>query len=309
MLLVTDRIKGDKVYYIHEPKLVDSNPGRAYEMSVADNPVKTGNGSGTRTLASSSSSLSSSSAAKAGVASSESDRAAIATAEKFRFDVSLLVPSLCVDITMMLTVGLASPLLSVVIACSVITNVFLFRLALGRYMGIVSKALGTGACHELLESAFGDQWRCLSSSWWLMSIFIGMFWALFVNDMVGDANPTGGIIAAVMMMILCPVVFISLQRLLYINPDTHTSSTGSSSRNSGSSSSMSRLRYGVHEIALWVHTSIWKKVFQASIICSSSSSSNDDGGSNSSSSDSRGSLTVVVAETVTPLASVNRITI
>ena len=99
-----------------------------------------------------------------------------------------------------------------------------------------------------------------------------MFWALFVNDMVGDTHPTGGIIAAVMMMILCPVVFISLQRLLYINPDTHTTSTGSSSGNSSSgSSSMSRLRDDVHEIALWVHTSIWMKVFRASTICSTSS--------------------------------------
>ena len=127
-----------------------------------------------------------------------------------------------------------------------------------------------------------------------------MFWALFVNDMVGDADPVGGIIS-VMMMILCPVVFISLQRLLYINPDTHTISGSSSG--SGSSSSLNRVRDGVHEIALWVHTSIWQRVFRASTICSSSSSSG------SGSSDSRRGTVTVVAETVTPLASVNRITI
>jgi hypothetical protein len=47
-----------------------------------------------------------------------------------------------------------------------------------------------------------------------MSVFIGIFWSLFVLDMIGDNNPTGGVVAAVMMIITCPVIFISLQWIL-----------------------------------------------------------------------------------------------
>jgi len=51
-------------------------------------------------------------------------------------------------------------------------------------------------------------------SWGIMSVFIGIFWSLFVLDMIGDNNPTGGVVAAVMMIITCPVIFISLQWIL-----------------------------------------------------------------------------------------------
>jgi len=51
-------------------------------------------------------------------------------------------------------------------------------------------------------------------SWGIMSVFIGIFWSLFVFDMIGDNNPTGGVVAAVMMIITCPVIFISLQWIL-----------------------------------------------------------------------------------------------
>ena len=199
----------------------------------------------------------------------DSGRAAILATEKFKIDISLLMPSLCVDITLLLTFGLASPLLGVIISCSIVTNVFLFRLAVGRYIGIVSKALGSGACNELLESAFGDQWRCLTT-WWMMSIFIGMFWSLFVFDMVGDMNPDRGIIAAILMLILCPMVFILMQWSLYINPDTVSSSSISNITNS-----YVRYRDCVHDVARWIHISIWKHVFRARTICHDTSNNAD----------------------------------
>jgi len=227
------------------------------------------------------------------ITSRDSGRDIVTTIENFEIDVTELMPTLCVDISMLLTFGLASPLLAVVITFKIITNVFLFRLALGRYISIVSKIVGTGACYRLLESTFGDEWRCLSTSWWIMSILISMFWSLFVFDILGDIDPNSGIAAAVLMMILIPLLFVSIQMMLYINPDSSTNSN--------------RFRDCFHDIALSIHRSIWKYVFRTSSISHDVTSSNSNSSNSSSSSSGYGNDDRVstVQETISPLRSTN----
>jgi hypothetical protein len=130
------------------------------------------------------------------------------------------MPDLCVDITLLLTFGLASPLFAVIVACSIIINTLLWRLAVGRYITIVSKATCSRACYEKLERAFEDEWRCLPRSWWLICVFIGLFWSLFMFDMIGDSSHTGGIVVAVLMMIWCLSVFFSLKKVLTRKTDS-----------------------------------------------------------------------------------------
>lgn len=84
-----------------------------------------------------------------------------------------------------------------------------------------------------------------------MSIFIGIFWSLFVLDMIGDKNPAGGVTAAVMMIITCPLVFISLQRAL-----THINT--SSDDNSNSSDYKYRLNDAIERVSQYVHGTIWR---------------------------------------------------
>ena len=84
------------------------------------------------------------------------------SSSKYDFEISDLVPGLCVDITILLTFGLASPLLAIPISFSMIINTLLLRLALGRYMVIVSNAIGKAACCKKLEDAFQDAWKGLS---------------------------------------------------------------------------------------------------------------------------------------------------
>jgi len=191
-----------------------------------------------------------------------------------------LMPSLCIDTTMMLTFGLASPLFAVIVAFRIITNTLIWRLALGRYISIVSKATSSRVCYEKLEKAFEDESICLPRSWWMMSVFIGIFWSLFVFDMIGDRNTTGGIVAAVMMMLWCPCVFLSLQGLLAANPDSN-SNTGSLKN------TIDSIRDHAHGISLRVHDMIWKHVFRQN---------NSSSGSNRNSS---------ITETISPLGAVN----
>ena len=185
----------------------------------------------------------------------------------YDIDVASLMPSLCVDIAMLLTFGLASPLFAVIVACSVIVNTLLWRLAIGRYISIVSKAMSTHACYKKLERAFEDESLCLSRSWWMMSVFVGLFWSIFVSDMIGDKDPKGGIIAAVAMALWCPCVFISLQWLLSVNPGSNDSDNGSGSR-------LRSIRYRVQGMTSRIHEIIWTHVLR--IECTSSGEASSD---------------------------------
>jgi hypothetical protein len=92
--------------------------------------------------------------------------------DEFTIDMSDIIPSICVDITLLLTFGLASPLLAIPISFSIIINTLLLRLALGRYIVIVSSAIGQAACYQKLENAFSGIWKDLSGILILIIIII-----------------------------------------------------------------------------------------------------------------------------------------
>ena len=176
----------------------------------------------------------------------------------YDIEVADLMPSLCIDIIMLLTFGLASPIFAIMTTCKIITITLLWRLAIGRYISIVSKIKSSSACYEKLERAFFDEWRALPRSWCIVSVFVGIFWSVFVNDMIGDEDSKSGITKAVLMMIWCPLVFISLQWLISTNPDRTTTSTYCSGR------LLSRIRDSVHDISSFIHIMIWKYIFHMS---------------------------------------------
>jgi len=93
-----------------------------------------------------------------------SSSASSSASNKYDIEVSDLMPGICVDITLLLTFGLASPLLAIPISFSIIINTLLLRLALGRYIVIVSSAIGQAACYQKLENAFQDAWKGLSGT-------------------------------------------------------------------------------------------------------------------------------------------------
>ena len=141
--------------------------------------------------------------------------------DKFKFDVSGYMPSFCVDITLLLTFGLASPLLANLISFSIFILTLKMRIGIGRYILIVEKELGATACSQHLESAFNSTWQTLSDAWWFMSFFIGLFWSFFIFDMIGDRDSIGGAFTAVFMLLWCPLVFWGATYLLNIKAIKH----------------------------------------------------------------------------------------
>ena len=72
-----------------------------------------------------------------------------------------------------------------------------------------------------------------------------------MNDMIGDSNPTGGIVAAVLMMLWCPCVFLLLQYYLSFNPGTSVSDR-------------------IHSFSSIIHDKVWKHVLRLNTVGSSS---------------------------------------
>jgi hypothetical protein len=211
--------------------------------------------------------------------------------KKYAMDVEDLIPSICYDITVFLTFGLASPLLAVIITCSTISKVFVWRLAIGRYISVVSKAIGEAGCYEQLEAAFECSWECLPMSWWIVSVYVGIFWSLFMNDMIGDSHPTGGIVAAILMMIWCPLVFISAHRLLTIHRISNSNSN---------SNSIERMVMAIDRISLGIHNSIWSKLTSISIIGMSDDNRNRDNDSNTNDGNDSNSSGININRISTP---------
>jgi hypothetical protein len=119
-----------------------------------------------------------------------------------------------------------------------------------------------------------------------MSAFVGLFWALFVYDMIGDITPAEGLIAAVMMVITCPLVFISLQWLLsYIN-------NTNSDTNSDINTYKLRINNTIEKISLSVHTTTWECIYSILMMKEMVNSSDINGSSNRESS---------MTETTSPL--------
>jgi hypothetical protein len=120
--------------------------------------------------------------------------------------------------------------------------------------------------------------------------------------MIGDKNPTGGVTAAVMMIITCPLVFISLQRTLtYINTN--------SDNNSNSSDYTYRLNDAIERVSQYVHGNIWRCILSIlmmkDMVCKdTNSNSNTSTNSNSNSNDDRESR---MTETISRLSAQQRI--
>ena len=122
-----------------------------------------------------------------------------------------------------------------------------------------------------------------------MSLFVGMFWALFLNDMVGDKNHKGGIIAAVVMAITYPVIIIFLQWVLsYINSDTDTN------RNRNSTSYKYRVNDIIEKASQSVNVYTWRCIY--SMLMMKDMINTDTNSSNNSSKEPS------MIETISPLS-------
>jgi hypothetical protein len=217
---------------------------------------------------------------------------AISNDNEFGIDVSNLMPNLCVDIIMLLTFGLASPLLAILITFRIVVNTILWRVALGRYIYIVTKKYSLAKTFNSLEYAFTDEWRCLHKSWLIITILVGLFWSLFMFDIIGDKHPTNGVAASLLMLISYPLLFMTIQILS--SGDINDNNPRFNDRISviTNSISINRIRSQLDSFLNMIHFSIWSRVLKTRTL--------HDPISNFSTSDNVGRITIL-KETISPL--------
>jgi Leucine-rich repeat (LRR) protein len=124
------------------------------------------------------------------------------------FDGTTVVAKRIVDFCVILTFGLACPLLAITVAISVYTNSAAWRLMIGKFVFNVGKdnfvafaRLEQSYCDGLLRGSMGGLWLTIP--------VISLFWSLMFYDMVGDlyGNITGWIFVT--------VAFIANPAILY----------------------------------------------------------------------------------------------
>jgi hypothetical protein len=119
------------------------------------------------------------------------------------------------DIIILLTFGLASPILGVFVTISMVTNAVVLRLAIGRFLTI-SKAKGDDIFEinsKRIDDLLRDEWRCVEDNWSIIAIVSGLFWYLFVFDYVAEYNAASGVTLGILKALLVPAVLICCKKL------------------------------------------------------------------------------------------------
>jgi Leucine-rich repeat (LRR) protein len=107
-------------------------------------------------------------------------------------------------ITVLMTFGIACPLLAVVVAADTISKCGLLHCAIGR---LAEQAADEDSRATVLRRLMLSTGAQLSNEYLIVYSFVGIFWSLFVLDMFGDVY--GGLAGGMMMLVplLAPVPF------------------------------------------------------------------------------------------------------
>lgn len=136
------------------------------------------------------------------------------------FEISLLMDNAALSSAVMVTFGLSTPYLAIVIMCSVLAQAIVFQLVIGRFLYIaqcVGPSAGASSCYEdasrWVEESVRNEWEGQYQTGHIIVIVAILFWGLVIFDLVG--NSSGSAIASVVIVawVLCvPLVLYWIGR-------------------------------------------------------------------------------------------------
>jgi hypothetical protein len=128
------------------------------------------------------------------------------------FDGSNVVAKKLLDFGVMLSFGLAAPILGLAVAFSVFVNTGVWRVMIGKYLSFY--AAGNTIARERLEASSDGLLLGAVSGMWVVTVVVLSFWCLMIYDMVADLyGVTVGIITIACVFSLMPVVLLAALRL------------------------------------------------------------------------------------------------
>ena len=139
--------------------------------------------------------------------------------KSIRFKGSTVISTICTHITVMLTFGLSFPPLGLMILGYIFIDIIVWRLAIGRYMKIISSTNDNKTYDinlKILENSCIEGYQCLYRSGWIIQIIIGFYWSFMIFDVIGSENSSllSGIKASVLLFIFYTSIFITSDKLL-----------------------------------------------------------------------------------------------
>jgi hypothetical protein len=135
-----------------------------------------------------------------------------------------------VHMTVLLTYGIACPLVGIAVAFSIINDSFIWKMLIGRYVSIIAWIRQVFHSEDgdmptmpadllVLERDCKDSWRGLFACYVLCVITITTFWALLFFDMVADPySDTDGEAAAISFGIGAPLLLVTYHKLISFYP-------------------------------------------------------------------------------------------
>ena len=121
------------------------------------------------------------------------------------------------DVALMLSIGLAAPLLGLLFAVSIVSRCLMWEFLIDRFLRLSDEQLeGDLQALEKQCLKLGSLGRiALYNARWLLVIFPSLFLALFVADIAGDAAGIKNVLwAPILMSVLPPAALFALTRLL-----------------------------------------------------------------------------------------------
>jgi hypothetical protein len=128
------------------------------------------------------------------------------------FDGSSVVAKKLLDFAVMLSFGLAAPILGLVIAFSVVVNTGVWRIMIGKYLTYY--ATGNTIARDSLELSSDGLLIGAKSAMWVVTFVVIVFWCLMVYDMIADVYGVRvGSIVTACVFVLMPILLLAVLRM------------------------------------------------------------------------------------------------
>jgi Leucine-rich repeat (LRR) protein len=115
------------------------------------------------------------------------------------------------NLTVLLTFGIASPLLAVIIALETFVQCMIRHLALGRFIEL-GRDKNIDGYSSALQHLIATRLPNFSTAFVTVFCFVGVFWCLFIFDMIGDVYGSLAGLLTMLFPLLLPAFFIIMRQ-------------------------------------------------------------------------------------------------
>jgi hypothetical protein len=124
-------------------------------------------------------------------------------------------------LTVLMTFGLASPILGLVIVVAILNDCWMSTLLVGRYITVLTLASSSSSTAAAVSLADYDQtimkdaWRAQYACYWIVIVTVSIFWGILFFDMIADRYgwPDGLSVTANYLILVPPALIISRKYL------------------------------------------------------------------------------------------------